>query len=135
LIHLDTSFLVDLLRERRQGEPGPATGLLRDRLSEEELAVSLHVACELYAGAELAGDPRQERGAVRKLCSSLRVTHPGEDFPSAYGRLLGQLRRAGTPVSTMDLLIAAAALQDEAALVTRNARHFRLVPGLDLIDY
>lgn len=38
MTHLDTSFLVDLLREAARGEEGPAHAAL-DRLAEEELAV------------------------------------------------------------------------------------------------
>jgi predicted nucleic acid-binding protein len=35
----------------------------------------------------------------------------------------------------MDLLIATAAVLDEAPLVTRNARDFARVPGLELVGY
>jgi predicted nucleic acid-binding protein len=135
VIHLDTSFLVDLLRGRRRGDPGPAGDLLANRIGDEELAISVYVACELHAGAELAREPRRERKAVEKLCSGLRLVTPGDRFAPTYGKLLAQLRRTGTSVSQMDLLIATAALLDEAALVTRNRRHFEVVPGLDLIPY
>ncbi len=35
----------------------------------------------------------------------------------------------------MDLLIAAAALLDEAPVVTRNLDHFQRVPGLEVLTY
>jgi predicted nucleic acid-binding protein len=38
-------------------------------------------------------------------------------------------------MATMDLLIATAALLDDAPLVTRNLRDFSRVPGLRLIRY
>jgi predicted nucleic acid-binding protein len=38
-------------------------------------------------------------------------------------------------VDTMDLLIAAAAVLEEAPLVTRNTRHFAKVPGLRVVGY
>jgi len=75
-MHLDTSFLVDLLREQRRGRFGPACG-----------------------------------------------------------RLLANLRATGMPIATMDLLVATAALLNEAPLVTRNVRHFARVPGLRVIGY
>lgn len=134
MIHLDTSFLVDLLREARARETGHATALLNE-LADEELAISTHVACELYAGVELSSNPRKERQRVRALCESLHVTAPDEGFAEAYGRHLATLHRAGEPISTMDLLIAVSALQDDAPLITRNARHFARVHGLELIDY
>jgi predicted nucleic acid-binding protein len=38
-------------------------------------------------------------------------------------------------ISTMDLLIATAAVLDDAPLLTRNTRDFSRVPGLRLIRY
>lgn len=129
MIHADTSFLVDLLREARRGIRGPATGLLDD-LESEEVRVGMHVVCELLAGAEGAQRPSVERQRVKGLCSGLVVSYPDERFPAVYARVLTALRNAGHPIDTMDLLIATAALVDGAAIVTRNAKHFDRVPGL-----
>ncbi len=134
MTHLDTSFLVDLLREAARGEDGPASVAL-DRLAEEELAVSVLVACELYAGAELADDPEVERTRVASLLKALQVVHTGDHFAPLYGGLLAELRRRGEAVSTMDLLISTAARTHDAAVVTRNTRDFERVPGLDVLSY
>ncbi len=134
MTHLDTSFLVDLLREGSRGRRGPATSLLK-MLEREELAISVHVACELFAGAELAKAPTEERRRVAALCAGLEVVLPDERFPPLYGRLLARLERRGERIGTMDLLIAAAALVSDAPLVTRNERHFARVPGLRLLTY
>lgn len=61
--------------------------------------------------------------------------YPDETFAPTYSRLLADLRRAGQPIGTRDLLIATAAVRDEAPLVTRNAQHFDRVPGLELVEY
>lgn len=134
MIHLDTSYLVDLLREVVQGEEGPAAAVL-DRLGAEELGVSIHVVCELHAGAELSRDPAGERSRVEALVAPLALAVPGERFAATYGRLLAELRRRGEGIATMDLLIAAAAVVDGAPLVTRNAREFERVPGLHVLSY
>ncbi len=134
MTHLDTSFLVDLLREAAGGKEGPAHAVL-DRLADEELAVSVHVACELYAGAELADDPERECTRVASLLKALQVVHTGHRFAPLYGALLAELRRRGETVSTMDLLIAAAARTHDAPVVTRNARDFERMPGLDVASY
>lgn len=134
MTHLDTSFLVDLLRERSKRTAGPATRLL-DTLVDEELAISVHVACELRAGAECARDREAEHARVTKLCSALRTVVPDDRFALEYGRLLGELQRRGERVATMDLLIATAARVENASLVTRNVRDFERVPGLDVTAY
>jgi predicted nucleic acid-binding protein len=133
VIHLDTSFLVDLLREAARGKKGPASLLLE--ASEDEVQISVFVACELAAGAELSDKPARERQRVGQLCTSLRVAYPDERFPEAYGRLLAWQQRREGRISTMDLLIATSAVIDEAALVTRNAKDFLRVPGLEVLSY
>ena len=134
MTHLDTSFLVDLLRESTRSRSGPATALLA-RLGEEELRVGLHVMCELLAGAEMAARPSTERQRVHDLCASLEVVYPDQRFPPVYARILATLERARQRIATMDLLIATAALVDAAPLVTRNTRDFARVPGLELVGY
>lgn len=134
MTHLDTSYLVDLLREAARGEEGPAS-LLLNRLANEELGVSIHVVCELQAGAELSRDPAGERSRVDTLIAPLAVSIPNERFPPTYGRLLAELHRRGEGISTMDLLIATAAVMDGASLVTRNTREYERVPGLDVLSY
>lgn len=134
MIHLDTSFLVDALRESAAGDDGPAKYLLSG-LRDEELAISVHVACELLAGAELSKRPDREREAVFELCAAFRTAFPDERFAPTYARLLAGLERAGRRAAVMDLLIATAAVVDRSPLVTRDPSGFERVPDLDLITY
>ena len=134
MIHLDTSFLVDLLREEARGRPGAAANLL-ERMEKDELGASVFVACELMSGAELSAHPQKERRNVEHLFSSLQVDYPDERFAPAYARLLAwQSRREGR-IATMDLLIATSCIVSGAGLVTRDTKDFSRVPGLDLIRY
>jgi hypothetical protein len=48
MIHLDTTFLVDLLREGRRGA-GPATAFLAP-LADQELAISVHALASFMPG-------------------------------------------------------------------------------------
>ena len=134
MIHLDTSFLVDLLRERRSGAGGPATSRLED-LADIELRVSVHALCELFAGVELSTRSAGERQAVEALIAGLEVVYPDAGFAPTYGRLLAPLQRAGKLISTMDLLIATAAVQDGAPIVTANPVHFERISELDVVTY
>jgi len=84
VIHSDTSFVVDLLREASRGGDGPATSLLRS-LSHDEFAVSFFALCELLAGAALAQRKDQERLRVNSFCSRLRIVYPDSEFAETYG--------------------------------------------------
>ena len=134
MIHCDTSFLVDLLRESARSERGPAHGLL-GALQEHEVVLSVFAACELFAGVERSVNPLRERARVEDLTSFVGIVYPDDRFASAYARLLAGLQRSGEIIATMDLMIATAAVVDEALLVTRNRKHFERVPGVDVVSY
>lgn len=135
MIHLDSCLLIDLLRETSHDRPGPAFDLLESLGDSEILAASVHVIAELRAGAELARNPLKEHEALDQLLSGLLVASPDARFSALYGRLLAATARSGAPLATMDLLIATAALLDDAPLVTRNVKDFSRVPGLRLLTY
>ena len=93
-MHLDTSFLVDLLREYARRQPGRATSFLNANAGEH-MRVGVHAVCELWAGAELARESAVERRRVRRLCAALDIAYPDDRFPLVYGRILATLERAG----------------------------------------
>ena len=135
MIHFDSSFLIDLLREDAKGRPGPALDFIEALGDDELMAVSVHVVSELRAGAELSKRALAEHEAVDRLLGNLRVVYPDERFAPMYGRLFASAHRGGRPVPAMDLLIATAALLDDAALVTANLKDFARVPGLRTLSY
>jgi tRNA(fMet)-specific endonuclease VapC len=53
----------------------------------------------------------------------------------AYGDLRADLERRGTPIGSLDTMIAAHALSLQALLVTNNTREFAKVPGLQLDNW
>lgn len=135
MIHLDTTFLVDVLREQRRERSGPASTYLEGLPDDDVLGVSVHVVCELMAGVHAAGAPAGEMDRIGRLCEALVIRYPDERFAAEYGRLLARTHASGASIDTMDLLIATAAVLDAAPLVTRNARHFSRVAGLTIEKY
>jgi predicted nucleic acid-binding protein len=134
VIHLDTSFLIDFLREQSHGTPGPATAWLNQE-SSTPLGASLFVHCELFAGAAGAAHPAREQERIRGLLASIALVLPSDSFAERYGATLIHVQRASRSISTMDLLIATAALEDRAPLVTANRRHFSVVPDLEILSH
>ena len=135
MIHFDSSFLIDLQRELLRERPAAAFDLIESFDPGEILAVSVHVVCELRAGAELTKKAVAEHEAVDHLLSGLLVVYPDDRFPVLYGRLLAATRRSRVTIASMDLLIGTAALLENAALVTRNVKDFSKIPGLRLLTY
>jgi predicted nucleic acid-binding protein len=130
---VDTSFCIDLLREVKRGG-GPATEALR-RMGNAPLLASVFVACELHSGARLSAQPERELRHVERFIENLTIVYPDSTFPVAYAELEAALRRAGIPIPTMDLLIATTAKMHGIPLMTRDAGHFRHIPGLVVESY
>ena len=130
---VDTTFCIDLLRETHRG-PGRATTAL-ERLGDAPLFASVFVLCELHAGARLSAHGRRELRSVERLAENLTVVYPDASFPVAYAELEVALRRSGTPIPTMDLLIGTTAKIRGMPLLTRDAGHYRRIPGLVVETY
>ncbi len=134
VIHADSSYVIDLLREQARGKDGRATAFILDHAADQLIA-SVFVTCELEAGAAMASAPDREQARLRAVMQAMHVAYPDERFAPEYGELLMQLWRAGKTVDTMDLLIGTAAVVDGAALVTGNPRHFAHIPRLEILEY
>ena len=102
MIHLDSAFLIDLLRETASDRPGAAFELIETLDPGEILVVSVHVVCELRAGAELARRPREAHEVLDELLSGLLVAYPDDRFAPAYARLLVASSRGKQRVAAME---------------------------------
>jgi predicted nucleic acid-binding protein len=123
---VDTDWLIDVLR----GRASTVAALLE--MAPEGLAVSIISVGELYDGAFVGTDSERRVAEIRTLIHDLVVLTPDDETMLHFGSIRSMLRRAGTPIGDMDLIIAATALRHGLTLATRNARHFTRVPGLEI---
>lgn len=126
---LETTFLIDLEREARRAESGPAHSLLT-REESSALYLTFTVAGELAAGTSLGQRVRWER-----FLRPFEVLPSSADVSWRYGELYRHLSRNGMLIGTNDLWIAATSLAHEMPLVTNNTAHFARIPHLELVDY
>ena len=126
---LDTNTLSDLVRNPR--------GAVARRLASvdpESVCTSIIVACELRFGARRKGsDVLIER--IDQLLDALTVLPFDEPADRHYAEIRVALERAGTPIGSHDLFIAAHARSRSLGLVTHNLREFERVPGLRVEDW
>jgi tRNA(fMet)-specific endonuclease VapC len=123
---LDTNIASDLIR-------GGAAGLLEQLEAQAVGSVGISAITEAELLYGLARKPAATAlAAIVETFLRHVPVHPWDHEAAArYGPLRASLEAAGTPLSTMDGLIAAHALSLGAALVTRD-HAFARVPGLKL---
>lgn len=130
LVAFDTTFLIDLQRERaREQKDGPAHRFLaEDR--DRELHLSATALGEFSEGFDDPENPVLR--AVRELHVLMVVD---EATALAYGRIVRRLRTEGRLIGTNDLWIAAASVRHGIPLVTANTQEFARVEGLEVLGY
>jgi tRNA(fMet)-specific endonuclease VapC len=124
---LDTNTCIYIIKR------SPAQVLQRfKRLQVGDVGISAITFCELQYGVSNSSKPEQNQLALTEFLAPIEVL----DFPSAaallFGKIRAQLQRAGTPIGSYDLLIAAHALHEGLVLVTNNSKEFVRVPGLTI---
>lgn len=133
---LDTTFLIDLMKESKAHRPGPATAKLGELMQRtEDLRTAVFTVGELYVGVAKGSQPDRERQAIEQCLALLEVVGFEESTARLFGQLVGQLERQGQVIGDMDALIASVALEQDELLVTRNTAHFQRVPGLRVEGY
>ena len=97
----------------------------------DEIHMSSIVLGELRSGFANGNIPERNERELLEFLRSRRVrTVPVDDQTSIYyASIFASLRKAGTPIPTNDLWIAATAMQHGLIVLTRDA-HFRLVPQI-----
>jgi len=129
VILLDTNICIHIINAR------PAAVLDRFRQYRMgEIGVSSVVAAELAYGVVKSGSSRN-RQALEMFLAPLIILPFDEAVIWAYGELRAELERRGTPIGSLDTMIAAHAIRQQALLVTNNTREFARVPGLRLENW
>jgi predicted nucleic acid-binding protein len=120
---LDTTALIDHLRGR-----APVVALLESLVRDgHQLGVCPVNVAELYAGLS-----PPERGKVERFVDSLELFSTGWDASKRAGQFKYDYAHRGLSITITDALIAAAAIEAEAILVTANTRDFPM-PTLKII--
>jgi len=101
-------------------------------VSAERVFLSTVTLGELEAGFVLGSRPDENRSALRDFLAEpfVGLVPIDQDVARRYGSVFAALRRAGTPIPTNDVWIAAAAFHVNAELVTFDA-DFRRVADLN----
>lgn len=125
MVVADTDVLIDALDKERE----PARTWLRGLIERGELATTSVNLFELTRGPRTTVHQLERLHEALDRVEILPVTSGAADVAAAVSRLLG---RRGQAIADPDLLIAGVCLAAGLPLLTRNAVHFRRIPGLVL---
>ncbi len=136
------NYLLDtcVISEYTRRKPNPKIIQWVDGLDESQLFLSVITVGEIKKGIEnLPDDARRKQDLTIWLNNELlprfsdRIYPVTVDVMLCWGALVSRLDSTGLAVSTLDSLIAATALSQQAILVSRNEDHFRNV-GAEIIN-
>ena len=125
----DTTFLIDFQRER----VGKARGGAHEFLQEHAEA-GAYLPITAY-GEFAEGFTDRMDATFLSVVESFELLPVTRAVADVYASIVRELRSRGKLIGTNDLWIAAAALERNWPLVTRNTAEFARVSGLQLRSY
>jgi len=133
---LDSSVLVTA--ERQQLPVSTILDTLQKRHNVTEIVLSAVSVVELEHGVYRAQSP-QQAAKRRTYVDMVFAAIPAEPFTREIGQIVARIdaeaRMNGIVIPFVDLLIGGTALHFGYGLVTRNERHFRMIPGLSVVPF
>ncbi len=127
---LDTNICIYLIKQR------PFSVLEKfASVQVGEIGISAISVAELQYGVQQSQHPAQNEAALEQFLLPLLILPFDEQAAASYGRIRAFLQRQGTPIGSLDMLIAAQALSLNAILVTNNEVEFARVPDIRLENW
>jgi predicted nucleic acid-binding protein len=103
----------------------------------QQIALSVITITELAHGVTRA-QPDSRRARRKQFLDELMTAVPIQPISTSIalraGTLDGELQARGVRVALADLLIGVSALELGYAVGTSNVRHFRHIPGLEVVE-
>ncbi|MEI6208095.1 MAG: type II toxin-antitoxin system VapC family toxin [Desulfuromonadales bacterium] len=129
-IMLDTNICIYIIKKQ------PASVLKRFLTYQiGDIGISSITLAELRYGVAKSAHRVKNASALDEFIAPLGVVPFDEDAAVAYGDIRADLEKAGTPIGSMDMLIAAHAVSQKVTLVTSNTREFCRISSLNSIDW
>ena len=127
---LDTNICIYIIKRKPLGV---IDRFKRTKISQ--IGVSTIVLSELLYGVSKSSKPEQNQMALSQFFAPLEILPYGDDAAQYYGTLRAHLENKGTPIGSLDMLIAAHALSIDCTLVTNNEKEFNRIPNLKIENW
>ena len=127
---LDTNICIYLIKKK----PTSVIARFNDH-SVGDIGVSSITVAELSYGVQMSQRRTQNQEALLQFLSPLVITEFDADAAFSYGQIRAELENQGTPIGSLDTLIAGHAVGLGITLVTNNEREFSRVPNLKIENW
>ena len=127
---LDTNICIYLIKKK----PTSVIARFNDH-SVGDIGVSSITVAELSYGVQMSQRRTQNQEALLQFLSPLVITEFDADAAFSYGQIRAELESQGTPIGSLDTLIAGHAVGLGITLVTNNEREFSRVPNLKIENW
>lgn len=127
---LDTNILIYAIKHK----PESVIQRLR-KIDPKEICISSITYAELMHGVEKSKDVERNRVALSILLSNIMIISFDSKAASEYGKIRADLEKKGTPIGTLDIMIAGHAKSMGLTVVTNNEKEFSRVENLDIENW
>lgn len=127
---LDTNICVYLIKKK----PENVLEKLHSKMGDG-FAISAITLAELMHGVEASAHQEKNTLALNQFLSIVDILPFDDEAAAEYGKICATLRRRGTPIGPMDMLIAAHAKAKGLVIVTNNMREFKRVESIELENW
>ena len=132
MVCLDTTFFADLFRKN----PAAEKKLYELANKTQTVSTTVMTIAELYYGAYKSKNIIDEMRNVASVLDSFLILEMNQEGAKMFGEILSSLEKKGQTIPDRDILIGAISLsKGEKTIVTRNAKDFARIPGLEVITY
>ena len=100
-----------------------------------QIGISSITLSELLYGVSKSSKPEQNKIALMQFVAPLEILSYDDEAAQYYGDLRTHLEKQGTPIGSLDMLIAAHALSIACTLVTNNTKEFSRIPNLKIENW
>ena len=133
---LDSSVLIAAERKGRNARQ--ALTEIAQRVPGENVALSVVTVTELAHGAARADSYERKitrQQFLNELMTALPVHSVTASVALRAGQIDGESTAKGSRIALADLLIGITALELGYGIATGNLRHFKMVPGLEIVPF
>ena len=127
---LDTNTCIYIIKQK------PSEVIERfKRTKISQIGISSITLSELFYGVSKSSKPKQNQVALAQFIAPLVIMPYGDEVAQYYGDIRANLEKQGTPIGSLDMLIAAHALSIACTLVTNNEKEFIRILNLKIDNW